>query len=228
MLDSNAKRLEGMAPPIRVVIADDHLLLRRGTREILHRDPRIEVVGEAADGEDALNLVERLHPDIVLMDVAMPGVNGLDATRRITDGSPATRVLLLTVHDEEEYVVEGIRSGASGYLLKDVDAEQLVEAVVTVAGGGAVLHPRLAPGVVRSLRDPNPAPTEVLTSRQAEVLALVAEGLSNREIGERLGTSGRTVEVHVSNILRRLDVSSRTEAVVQGIRRGLIDPGGPG
>lgn len=211
---------------IRVVIADDHLLLRQGTKEILHRDPRIDVVGEAADGDEAVELVERLGPDVVLMDIGMPGSNGIDATRRIAAGPAGTRVLLLTVHDEQEYVVEGIRSGASGYLLKDVDGDQLVDAVLAVAAGGAVLHPRVAPGVVRSLREPTPPPeADVLTPRQIEVLALMAEGLSNRDIGERIGASGRTVEVHVSNIFRRLDVSSRTQAVVEGIRRGLVEPG---
>ncbi len=219
---------------LRVVIADDQALVRAGFKMILGADGSIEVVGEAADGEEAVGLVRRLRPDVVLMDVRMPVLDGLEATRRIAGiDSNAARVIMLTTFDLDEYVYAALRAGASGFLLKDVSPEQLVAAVRLVAAGDALL----APSITRRLVERFAAPASVphlpagaadlasLTAREREVLVLMARGLSNAELAERLTLSEATVKTHVARILAKLDLRDRVHAVVLAYETGLVTPG---
>ena len=213
-----------MADRIRVIIADDHKLVRQGTRELLDRQPDIEVVGEAADGEEAVALVDAVHPDVAVLDVAMPRVDGLEASQRIKERHPDVAVLALTIHDDDEYVVALLEAGASGYMLKDADTEELANAIRAVSGGNGVLPP----GVVRAVLDRvkperDAAVTDSpLSDRELEVLKLTAEGLSNKEIGERLGVSIWTVQTHLAHVFEKLGTRSRTQAVVRGLRAGWL------
>ncbi len=211
-----------MANPVRVLVVDDHPLVRKGTSDMILASPEIQVVGEAVDGFDAVVLARRLAPDVILMDVAMPDLTGIEAARRILRDLPDTRIVMLTVHDDPEYVMESIRAGAAGYLLKSVEEPELIEAVLTAAAGGSVIDEKLAAVVTDHLGDTS---VRNLSPRQTEVLELVAAGLHNREIGERLGLSARTVEVHLRNAFDRLGVSSRTEAVIEAMRRGWLEIG---
>jgi DNA-binding NarL/FixJ family response regulator len=217
---------------IRVMLADDQGLVRAGFRALLDAQDDIEVVGEAVDGEAAARLAAELRPDIVLMDIRMPGMDGLAATRRIADDerSARVRVVILTTFGLDEYVFEAIRSGASGFLVKDTEPEELVQAVRVVAGGDALL----SPGVTRKLiaefaaRAKEPRATEgleELTDREREVLALVAEGLSNDEIGERLIVSPATAKTHVSRAMGKLGARDRAQLVVIAYESGLARPG---
>lgn len=213
-----------MAVTVRVLIADDHALVRRGTREILQQHPAIEVIGEAADGEEALLLIERDQPEVVLMDLGMPGMSGLDATRHIKERWPAIRVIVLTVHGDDEYVFEAIRAGASGFLLKNVRDRELINAVLTVGEGGAVIDTSLVQSLVDGVRG-RPVSRETtgpLTKRELEILRLVARGQTNRTVGDQLGLSSRTVEVHLRRIFTKLDVNTRTQAAIVGLRSGLL------
>jgi DNA-binding NarL/FixJ family response regulator len=218
----------GSAPRshIRVVIADDHGLVRRGTREILEGTDVIDVVGEAADGQEAVDLVTRLVPDVVLLDIGMPVLNGVEAATIIHQRYPEIRILMLTVHGDVEYLWQAIRAGASGYLLKDTTDAALVDAVKTIAGGRSVLDPTITHLVLDRIRlDAALAqrgPTVALTDRETETLTLAARGLSNREIGEALDRSPRTIEVHLHNAFKKLGVNSRTEGVVLALKQGLI------
>jgi DNA-binding NarL/FixJ family response regulator len=209
----------------RVVIADDHAVVRRGTRQMLeHAEAGIVVVGEAADGHDAVRMVEELLPDVAILDIGLPGLNGIEATRHIKEAHPSVGVLVLTVQDADEYVWRSIQAGASGYLLKDADDDELVDAVRIVAAGGARLDPAVTDGVLARLRrGENEGPGAVLTTRETEVLRLAARGLSNRAIGEKLEISPRTVEVHMGNLFEKIGATSRTEAVVLAARRGIVD-----
>lgn len=214
-----------MAEAVRIVVVDDHSVVRRGTREILEQDPHLEVVGEAADGHEAVSRVDDTQPDVVLMDIAMPEMNGIAATRTIKKRWPWVRVLILTVHDDDEFVWEAIQSGASGYLLKDVGEAELVRAVRIVASGGALLDPAVTTAVMGRVRSGMPTAVDMtpsLTTRELDVLRLLAKGFSNRTIAERLEVSSRTVEVHVRHIFEKLDATSRTEAVVLALRRGIL------
>jgi len=207
----------------RVLVVDDHTLVRRGTREILEHRTEIRVVGEAADGDEAVNLTNRLMPDVVLMDLGLPGLSGVDATREIKTRWPDVQVLVLTVHDDDQYVFEAIKAGASGYLLKDVHDDELIDAVLAVAEGGVVLQPAVARRLVAVLRTRDRSVDELprtnpLTDRELQVLRLVAKGLSNREVSEQLGVSARTVETHLSHVYRKLGASSRTEAAIRGLK----------
>ena len=217
---------------IRVLLCDDQALVRSGFRMILETREDLEVVGEAEDGVQALELAWRQLPDVVLMDVRMPRLDGVEATRRLVAAGSETRVLILTTFDLDEYVFEALRAGASGFLLKDVQPAQLVDAVRVVAHGEALL----APTVTRRLLDrfagslpgaPEPPAPELaeLTDRECEVLALLAEGLSNAELAERLFLSETTVKTHVSSILRKLGLRDRVQAVVLAYQAGLVRPG---
>jgi DNA-binding NarL/FixJ family response regulator len=213
-----------------VVLADDQALVRSGFRMILDARPDIEVVGEAGNGAEAVELVQRLRPDVVLMDVRMPEVDGLEATRRIVASGSETRVIVLTTYDVDDSVFAALRAGASGFMLKDVRPAELVEAIRVVAQGDALL----APSVTRRLLDrfagslPGPAAPVPdladLTEREAEVLQLVALALSNAEIAERLVVSEATVKTHVSSILRKLGLRDRVQAVVLAYEIGLVRP----
>jgi DNA-binding NarL/FixJ family response regulator len=209
---------------IRILIADDHALVREGTRRILEREEDLEVVGEAADGEEAVALAGRLVPDVAVIDIGMPGMNGIEATRRIKEEHPEIGVLVLTVHDDDPYVYAILEAGAAGYLLKDIRGSELVDAVRSVRAGEAVLHPAIARKVLGRFRAAGGAEEGgvPLTRREIEVLRLAARGLSNKQIGARLGLSARTVQVHLGRIFRKLRVASRTEAVIHGLRRGWI------
>ena len=207
-----------MSDPVRVVLADDHPMFREGLRFTLGREPGVVVVGEAADGSDALRLVAELDPDVVVMDLAMPGVGGLAASRELAERGARTRVLVLTMSEDDETVFAALRAGAAGYLVKGADPAQVVSAVRAVAGGHAVFGPQLA-GRMLSFFTP-PAGREVdafaeLSAREREVLTLLAEGLSNAEIGRALFISPVTVRNHVSSILAKLQVPNRRQAMLR-------------
>ncbi|HEU0101057.1 MAG TPA: response regulator transcription factor [Mycobacteriales bacterium] len=218
---------------IRVLLVDDQPLLRTGFRLILQTEPDIEVVGEAADGEVAVQQVQALHPDVVLMDIRMPRVDGVEATRRITAAPDGPRVLVLTTYELDEYVVESLRAGASGFLLKDVPADELVNAVRVVHRGEAVVAPRVTRRLLDRfarllpVTDPrSAADLPELTEREREVLLLVARGLSNAEIAAHLVLGETTVKTHVSNLLAKLGLRDRVQAVVLAYESGLIVPAG--
>ena len=214
---------------IRVLVADDQALVRSGFRMILEAREDIEVVGEAEDGAEAVELALRADPDVILMDVRMPKVDGVEATRRLTASGSRARVVILTTFDLDEYVHEAIRAGASGFLLKDVQPAQLVDAVRVVAAGEALLAPtvtrRLLDRFARTLADERPPPSlEELTAREVEILRLVAGGLSNAEIAEQLVVTEATVKTHVSSVLRKLHLRDRVQAVVLAYDAGLVQP----
>lgn len=208
---------------IRVVLADDHALFREGTRELLERDGSIEVVGEASDGDEAVAVVDRTVPDVAIVDIEMPGVDGIEVTRRIKAAHPRVSVLALTVHDEEPFVFAVLEAGAAGYLLKDVSSRALVRAVHALHAGESVLHPTVAQQVLRRVRAGGGATARVaLTGTELEVLRLAARGLTNQQIAAELGSSLRTVELRLTGTFRRLGVGSRTEAVIAALRAGLL------
>jgi DNA-binding NarL/FixJ family response regulator len=213
---------------IRVLLCDDQALVRSGFRMILEARDDIEVVAEAEDGAQALELTWRQLPDVVLMDVRMPRIDGVEATRRLVQAGAEARVVILTTFDLDEYVFEALRAGASGFLLKDVQPEQLVDAVRVVARGEALLAPavtrRLLDRFAHALPGPQAPPAELaeLTDREREVLALLAGGLSNAELAERLVLSETTIKTHVSSILRKLGLRDRVQAVVLAYQAGLV------
>jgi DNA-binding NarL/FixJ family response regulator len=215
---------------VRVLIADDQTLMRGGFRMILDAQDDIEVVGEAIDGKDAVEQVGRLRPDVVVMDVRMPSMDGIEATRRISAAHPSARVLILTMFDLDEYVYEALQAGASGFLLKDRPPEELVTAVRVVADGDALIAPsvtrRLIEEFSRRPRSPSrPPELDGLTEREREVLVLMARGLSNAEIASRLVVAETTVKTHVSRVLRKLTLRDRAHAVVLAYESGLVQPG---
>ncbi|MDX3587497.1 response regulator transcription factor [Streptomyces europaeiscabiei] len=218
---------------IRVLIADDQQMVRQGFSVLLNTQPDIDVVGQAVHGLDAIDKVAELAPDVVLMDIRMPELGGIEATRRITTERPHIRVLVLTTFDLDEYVYEALRAGASGFLLKDASADQLAEAVRVVAAGDALL----APGITRRLiaefsrlgttpRAPSKERVGDLTERETEVLTLIAQGLSNAEIAQRLVVAEQTVKTHVGRILVKLGLRDRTQAAVFAYESGLVRPTG--
>lgn len=221
----------------RIVIIDDHQLFREGVKRILEFEKSFEVVAEGDDGTEALKLVEKYNPDVVLMDINMPTVNGVEATRELIEKYPDTRVIILSIHDDENYVQHALKSGASGYLLKEMDADALIEAVKVVAEGGAYLHPKVTHNLVKEYRrlaaeegnvlstsnSEVRRPLHLLTRRECEVLQLLADGKSNKGIGEALFISEKTVKNHVSNILQKMNVNDRTQAVVVAIKNGWVE-----
>ena len=215
---------------IRVVLADDQALVRSGFQMILAAQPDIEVVGEAGNGRQAIDLANRLAPDVVLMDVRMPVLDGLEATRRLVEIGTTARILILTTFDLDEYVYAAIRAGASGFLLKDVHPPQLVDAIRVVARGEALLAPAVTKRLLERFAETLPEPEErapalaTLTERERDVLTLVAAGLSNAEIAGRLFLSETTVKTHVSSLLRKLSLRDRVQAVVLAYETGLVRP----
>jgi RNA polymerase sigma factor (sigma-70 family) len=216
---------------IRVVIADDQALVRAGFRKILEADPEIEVLAEAQDGLEAVDASRRLGPDVVLMDIRMPNMDGLEATRRLLDGAgPTTRVLILTTFGLNEYVYEALRAGASGFLLKDAPPEELLAAVHVIARGDALLDPAITRAVIeefarKPVRSDLAAKLDELTPREREVLELLARGLSNAEIADRFVVSEGTVKTHVASILRKLGARDRVQSVIHAYESGFVEPG---
>ncbi len=216
-----------MNDKISVLIADDHALFREGTHSLIDLENDMEVAGEASDGEQAIQMVASLQPHVVLMDIAMPGINGIEATRRIKEEYPATAVLILTAYDNDQYIIALLEAGAAGYLLKNVSGANLVNAIRSVHAGEAVLHPAIAQKVFKRLssmnREPEKAkPAIELSDREMEILKLAAKGMSNQDIATGLYLSRRTVQAHLANIFRKMDVGSRTEAVLQALKSGWI------
>lgn len=219
-----------------IVIIDDHQLFREGVKRILEFEPSFNVVAEGDDGSDAMNLVETHEPDVVLMDINMPETNGVEATRELMDKYPDTKVIILSIHDDENYVNHALKTGALGYLLKEMDSDALVDAVKIVAEGGSYVHPKVTHNLVAEYKRLANAqnsggfqqsevrrPLHLLTRRECEVLQMLADGKSNRGIGEGLYISEKTVKNHVSNILQKMNVNDRTQAVVTAIKNGWVE-----
>ncbi len=217
--------------PIKIIVADDHQVIRTGFAELLSTQPDFDVVATARDGMEAVEVVKKLVPDVVLMDVRMPGMDGIEATRQLLAVQGRPRILILTTFDLDEYVYDALRAGASGFLLKDITAERLFDAVRVVAEGGALLAPSITRRLIaefaqmRPKTEPPPTLT-ALTPREIEALRLVAQGLSNPEIAARLVVTEETVKTHVSHILSKLGLRDRTQAVIAAYETGLIVPGG--
>jgi DNA-binding NarL/FixJ family response regulator len=212
---------------VSVLVADDQSMVRAGFRLLLSGEPGISVVAEASDGREAVEKAARFRPSVILMDIRMPQLDGLEATRRILAADPHARVLILTTFDLDEYVYEALSAGASGFVLKDDPPEQLISAIHTVAAGNALLSPAVTKRVIRQFtRVPRPSPPEAigeLTARELEVFRLIAGGLSNAEIGERLYITDTTVKTHVTHVLQKLGLRDRVQAVVLAHRAGLVE-----
>jgi NarL family two-component system response regulator LiaR len=210
---------------VRIVIADDHPVVRQGLRAFLETQPEVEILGEASDGEEAVRQVERLLPDVVLMDVVMPKLDGIEAIRRIRAISPSTQAIVLTSFADDDKIVAAVRAGAAGYLLKDARPQELTGAIRAVARGEALLAPSVAARLMRELSRPNEdSAASILTSRELDVLRLIASGRSNKEIAIDLVLSEKTVKTHVSNILAKLHLADRTQAALYAVRQHLVDP----
>ncbi|HEY6960055.1 MAG TPA: response regulator transcription factor [Candidatus Limnocylindria bacterium] len=211
----------------RVLLVDDHELVRQGIAAMLHGAPDVDVVAEAKTGREALEVARRELPDVVLMDVRMPDMDGLEATRKLKEERPRTAVVMLTMHDNPAYLRDAVRAGAAGYLLKDISKEELIDAIRQVSSGGAFIESQMLKGMLSEMKPSGTiAPTSAgknLTKREREILSLVAEGMSNREIAEKLVLSPETVKSHVAAILEKLNVSDRTQAAIYAVRNGLVE-----
>lgn len=223
---------------LRIILIDDHQLFREGVKRILSMEPGMDVVAEGSDGDEVLDLVRRNKPHVVLMDINMPGVNGMEATKTLVETFPNVNVLILSIHDDESYVTHVLKTGASGYLLKEMDTEALIEAVRVVGNGGAYIHPKVTHNLISEYRRlasdgggrsevgfrevEYRRPLHLLTRRECEVLQLMTDGKSNRAIGETLYISEKTVKNHVSNILQKMNMNDRTQAVVEAIKNGWV------
>lgn len=213
---------------VRLLLADDHTLVRQGIRHILEMESDLQVVGEASNGEDTLKMARALHPDVILMDVNMPVMNGVEATRLIRQEMPEIAVVALTIHDDEEYLFELVKVGAAGYLLKDVEPASLIEAIHRVAEGQSYLHPAVAAKLMGGYnrlvheRETVAVTSKLLSEREVEVLVCIAKGQHNDQIAETLFISEKTVKNHITNILRKLDVEDRTQAVIKAVKLGLV------
>jgi DNA-binding NarL/FixJ family response regulator len=219
-----------VADAVRVLVVDDHALFRRGLTLVLEAEEGIDVVGEGEDGQEAIDKAEELAPDVVLMDVRMPKVGGIEATRRITESQPTTKILMLTVSDEEGDLYEAIKAGAAGYLLKEISIEEVADAVRAVVQGQTLISPSMASKLIQEFtalakrsEERRDVPAPRLTERELEVLKLVAQGMSNRDIAEVLFISENTVKNHVRNILEKLHLHSRMEAVMYAVREKLLE-----
>ncbi len=212
---------------IKIFIADDHAVVREGTRTLLEREKDMQVIGEAADGEEAVKLIEKLKPDVAILDISMPKLSGIEVTRQVKPDLPSMAVLILTAYDNDEYVFALLEAGAAGYLLKDVPGKEIVEAVRSVYSGESVLHPSIARKVIQraivgSTRSGEEKEQQELSEREAEVLKMIAKGFSNKDIANNLTISSRTVQGHINNIFHKLSVGSRTEAIFQSVKRGWL------
>jgi len=214
---------------IRILLVDDQRLMREGLRILLELEPGLEIAGEATNGQEALDLYAEIEPDVVLMDVRMPGMDGVEATWRLRERWPSALVIILTTFDDDEYVFEGLRAGARGYLLKDVSGHDLADAVRTVAAGGALIEPSVARRVVAEfarmappVRQPDEGLAEPLSDREREILQLVAQGFTNREIADRLSLAQGTVKNYVTTILQKLGARDRTQAALRARELGLL------
>lgn len=220
----------------RIIIIDDHQLFREGVKRILDFEDTFEVVAEGDDGANVVNLYRQTLPDVVLMDINMPGKNGVEATAELLTEFPLAKVIMLSIHDDESYVTHALRSGALGYMLKEMDADEIVEAIKVVANGGSYLHPKVTKNLVAEFRRLSEhenkgnfhqteirRPFHLLTKRECEVLQLLTDGQSNRTIGETLFISEKTVKNHVSSILQKMNVNDRTQAVVTAIKNGWVE-----
>lgn len=208
--------------PIRIVIADDHMMVREGLKQLLELDGSIEVVGQASEGEKCLELVKQLQPDVVLLDINMPNMNGLQALQKMRLRNIKQKVLMLTIHNEVEYLLRAVELGANGYVLKDSESEVLKRAIQTIYKGETYIEPSLTPEMKERLKKINSCTSEPLTKREIDVLKLIAEGLFNKEIAYRLSISEKTVKNHVSNIFKKIEVSDRTQAAVYAIKNNLV------
>jgi two-component system, NarL family, response regulator DegU len=220
----------------KIIIVDDHQLFREGVKRILDFEDTFEVVAEGDDGSDVVNLYSNNNPDVVLMDINMPGKNGVEATADLVAVYPDAKVIMLSIHDDESYVTHALKSGALGYMLKEMDADEIVEAIKVVANGGSYLHPKVTKNLVAEFRRLSEhenkgnfhqteirRPFHLLTKRECEVLQLLTDGQSNRSIGETLYISEKTVKNHVSSILQKMNVNDRTQAVVTAIKNGWVE-----
>jgi len=213
--------------PTSILLADDHALVRQGLRMLLEAEPDLRVVGEAGDGNEALRLAEKLHPDLLIVDVMMPGLGGLEAARQARSRSPQTKVIVLSMHENEAYVVEALRAGVSAYVLKKATSSDLIHAVRRVLEGGLYLSPpldeRAIAAYARNAQTARLDPYESLTARERQVLGLAAEGLTSPQIAERLSLSMRTAEMHRANLMKKLDLKNQSELVRFAIKRGILD-----
>lgn len=212
---------------IRILLVEDHAVVRESIREALAREPEFKVVGEASRGEEAIRLAAEHSPDVILMDISLPGLNGIEATRRIKAIQPSVAILILTAYDDEQYVFPVLSAGAAGYLLKDVGVHDLVEAIKTVYRGDSVLHPSIARKVLQKFRSSKSdglkeRPDDILSERELAVLKLAAGGLSNSAIAQELHLSVSTIETHLRTIFNKLGVGSRTEAVIEAMKKGWL------
>jgi two-component system, NarL family, response regulator LiaR len=210
-----------VADPVKVLVCDDHPVVRQGLRTFLSGRPDIDVVGDAADGEEALRKVPHLRPDVVLMDLLMPGMGGLEAIRRLSAEHPDVAVIVLTSMTDTEQVLPAVRAGARGYLLKDAEPAEVERAILAAQRGEALLHPRAAASVLAQARSAEPDPLGALTARERDVLACLGRGLTNRQIASELVIAEKTVKTHVSSILAKLGVADRTQAAIAAVRAGL-------
>jgi len=210
---------------IKILLAEDHVVVREGTRELIQHEEDMEVVGEAGDGEEAVEIALRTKPDVIIMDITMPTMNGIEATKLIKAKLPVTAILILTAYDNDQYVSALLEAGAAGYLLKNIKGRELIDAIRAVHAGESVLHPKIARKVlnrfaISGLKPEGETGADLLSEREMEVLKYAAKGLSNRDIAEQLFLSIRTVQAHLGNIFNKLDVGSRTEAILYGLKKG--------
>ena len=210
---------------ITILIADDHVVVRESIRQFLDREAKLEVVGEASDGEEAVQMASQLKPDVIIMDISMPKLNGIEATKQIKAQQPSATILILTAYDYEQYIFPLLEAGAAGYLLKDISGRELVNAIETVHRGEAVLHPAVALKVMERLRQTKVNPTggrasDLLTEREITILKMAARGMGNNDIADELHLSARTIESHLATIFNKLGVGSRTEAVIKAMKNG--------